>query len=102
MLDDRMLHQWLSSYQYVASNITAMAIYVNIIQGTSTRGKYTHVKKTSNSENAERKQPTRNFRCWSMRLCGPAMRQLDVVKGHMYLTSGSTDCNTIYIIMIQS
>lgn len=40
-----MLHQWLSSYQYVASNITAMAIYVNIIQGTSTRGKYTHVKK---------------------------------------------------------
>ena len=65
-------------------------------------GKYTHVKKTSNSENAERKQPTRNFRCWSMGLCGPAMRQLDVVKGHMYLTSGSTDCNTIYIIMIQS
>lgn len=41
-----MLHQWLPSYQYVALNITAMPIYVIIIQGTSTRGKYTHVKKT--------------------------------------------------------
>lgn len=49
-----MLHQWLSSYQYVASNITAMPIYVIIIQGTSTRGEIYTCKKRHQIQKMQR------------------------------------------------
>ena len=51
-----MLHQWLSSYQYVASDITAMAtgIYVNIIQGTSTMGEIYTCKKRHQIQKMQR------------------------------------------------